>query len=129
MYYTLYAETPKLGFWQNKAHATKAVVSFMPTTNYLPKWMKIKNCLDYYSDMFSDFSTEKAAEKLKFMELEKDMKISSLSSGMLASMFKTYVLMFSNYIIFILMVYLAMALSKSLLSNISMEKPFHLDFS
>ncbi|WP_143182404.1 hypothetical protein [Peptoclostridium litorale] len=91
--------------------------------------MKIKNCLDYYSDMFSDFSTEKAAEKLKFMELEKDMKISSLSSGMLASMFKTYVLMFSNYIIFILMVYLAMALSKSLLSNISMEKPFHLDFS
>lgn len=69
---------------RNIGPATKAVVSFMPTTNYLPKWMKIKNCLDYYSDMFSDFSMEKAVEKLKFMELEKDMKISSLSSGMLA---------------------------------------------
>lgn len=54
--------------------------------------------------------------------------MSTLPENFEISMFKTYVIMFSNYIIFILMVYLAMALSKSLLSNIKHGKTLSFGF-
>ncbi len=54
--------------------------------------------------------------------------MSTLPDDFGINMFKTYILMFSNYIIFILMVYLAMALSKSLLSNIKHGKTLSFGF-
>lgn len=61
---------------------TKSIVSYLPERNFLYKWMKIKDAIDFYKDFYKDFDENKAYELLKFMKLEKDMKITSLSKGM-----------------------------------------------
>lgn len=67
---------------QRAGTQTKPVVSFAPTTNHLPKWMRVRNCLDYYSDFFLDFDATRAGEMLEFMDIKTDQKISSLSTGL-----------------------------------------------
>ena len=62
---------------------TKQVVSFLPTTNHLPKWMTIGRCLSYYQDFYRDFDLKHATERVEFMGLNVSQKITSLSSGML----------------------------------------------
>ncbi|MCT4605482.1 MAG: ABC transporter ATP-binding protein [Marinisporobacter sp.] len=62
---------------------TKKMISYMPTSNHLPKWMKIKGCIKYFDDMFEDFHQEKAKEIISFMGLDEDQKVGSLSTGML----------------------------------------------
>lgn len=63
---------------------TKKRTAFMPTEDFLFKWMKIKMVLDYYADMYEDFDRDQAKEFLGQMELKEDMKVSSLSTGMKA---------------------------------------------
>ena len=67
---------------QRAGTQTKPVVSFAPTTNHLPKWMRVRNCLDYYSDFFPDFDATRAGEMLEFMDIKTDQKISSFSTGL-----------------------------------------------
>lgn len=62
---------------------TKAIVSYLPDVNYLYKWMKIKDAIDFFKDFYSDFSEEKANELLSFMKLDPSLKVTSLSKGML----------------------------------------------
>lgn len=62
---------------------TKSIVSYLPDTNYLYKWMKIKDAVKFYSDMFKDFDGQKCEELLKFMNLNEEDKVTSLSKGML----------------------------------------------
>lgn len=62
---------------------TKSIVSYLPDTNYLYKWMKIKDAVKFYSDMFNDFDREKCDELLKFMNLNGEDTVTSLSKGML----------------------------------------------
>jgi len=62
---------------------TKKIVSYMPTSNYLSNGMKIKHWIDCFHDYFEDFNKEKAKELISFMKLKEDMKIKSLSTGML----------------------------------------------
>jgi ABC-2 type transport system ATP-binding protein len=44
--------------------------------------MKIKDSIDFYRDFYKDFDEEKAWELLKFMNLDPDSKVTSLSKGM-----------------------------------------------
>ncbi|MGE5628982.1 MAG: ABC transporter ATP-binding protein [Solirubrobacterales bacterium] len=62
---------------------TKSVVSYLPDTNYLYKWMKIKDAVSFYKDFYKDFQIDKANELLDFMGLQEDLKVNSLSKGML----------------------------------------------
>jgi len=62
---------------------TKSIVSYLPETNYLYKWMKIKDALNFFKDLYADFDVERARESLKFMELEEKEKVTSLSKGMM----------------------------------------------
>jgi len=62
---------------------TKSIVSYLPETNYLYKWMKIKDALNFFNDLYTDFDVERARESLKFMELEEGEKVTSLSKGMM----------------------------------------------
>ena len=62
---------------------TKSIVSYLPETNYLYKWMKIKDALNFFKDLYTDFDIERARESLKFMELEEGGKVTSLSKGMM----------------------------------------------
>lgn len=61
---------------------TKGFVSFAPTVNHLPQWMRVKNCIVYYRDFYEDFDSDKAQEMLDFMGLEPGEKIGSLSTGL-----------------------------------------------
>jgi ABC-2 type transport system ATP-binding protein len=63
--------------------ATKEIVSYLPDRNFLYKWMKIEDAYKLYQDFYEDFDEEKFTELLSFMQLEKRMKIDSLSKGML----------------------------------------------
>ncbi len=62
---------------------TKEIVSFMPTNNHIPKWMKVINCIAYYNDFFADFDMEKSKEMIDFMGLKEEQKVGALSTGML----------------------------------------------
>ncbi|MGN9163820.1 ABC transporter ATP-binding protein [Tissierellaceae bacterium HCP3S3_D8] len=61
---------------------TKSVVSYLPDRNFLYKWMSIQDAVNFYKDFYKDFDENKAYGLLKFMKLEPDMKIDSLSKGM-----------------------------------------------
>jgi len=62
---------------------TKSIVSYLPEINYLYKWMKIKDAVNFFKDLYADFDAEKARESLKFMELEEEEKVTTLSKGMM----------------------------------------------
>ena len=61
---------------------TKAFVSSLPDRNFLYDWMRIKDAIDFFDDFYEDFEKEKAYELLNFMNLDKDVKVKSLSKGM-----------------------------------------------
>jgi ABC-2 type transport system ATP-binding protein len=71
---------------------TKSVVSYLPDRNFLYDWMKIQDAIDMYKDFYSDFDEKKADDLLKFMKLEKNMKVTSLSKGMKEKLNLTLVL-------------------------------------
>lgn len=62
---------------------TKSIVSYLPDVNFLYKWMKIKDSVAFYKDMFSDFDEQKCKELLQFMDLNEEDKVTALSKGML----------------------------------------------
>ena len=61
---------------------TKSIVSYLPDLDYLPKWMKVKDAVEFFQDFYKDFDKEKAANLLDFMKLEGDQKIRECSKGM-----------------------------------------------
>jgi ABC-2 type transport system ATP-binding protein len=63
--------------------STKQIVSYMPTVNHLPLWMKVSQCLNWFQGAFSDFQPEQAKALLNEMGIKEEEKIGSLSSGML----------------------------------------------
>lgn len=66
---------------QVPSHKTKSHVAFMPTENFLYGWMRVKDTITFYKDMYKDFSTERANMLLEFMALDVKQKVSSLSTG------------------------------------------------
>ena len=66
---------------EKPSHKTRAYVAFMPTENFIYGWMKVKESLKFYEDMYPDFDRQKAEELIKFMELDMNQKVSSLSTG------------------------------------------------
>lgn len=66
---------------EKPSHKTRAFVAFMPTENFIYGWMKVKEALQFYKDMYQDFDMERAEELIQFMELDKNQKVASLSTG------------------------------------------------
>lgn len=71
---------------------TKAQVSYLPDRDYLYKWMRISDAVDFFKDMYDDFDGEKAEELLKFMDLNEDSRVRELSKGMSEKLYLTLVL-------------------------------------
>ena len=71
---------------------TKSVISYLPDRNYLPKWMKVEDAINYFNDFYGDFDKNRACELLDFMKLERGMKVTSLSKGMTEKLHLTLVL-------------------------------------
>lgn len=62
---------------------TKKVVSFLQEKSNLSKRMDVSDAIGFYKDFFKDFNESKMDELLKFMNLDKSLKIKSMSKGML----------------------------------------------
>ena len=71
---------------------TKSIVSYLPDRNFLYEWMNIQDAIDMYKDFYADFDEKKCDDLLKFMKLERDMKVNSLSKGMKEKLNLTLVL-------------------------------------
>lgn len=71
---------------------TKAIVSYLPDKDYLFKWMKIKDAIEFFNSFYKDFDKDKAEELLKFMNLDENSKITSLSKGMSEKLYLTLTL-------------------------------------
>lgn len=71
---------------------TKEIVSYLPDKNYLYKWMKISDAIELFKDFYKDFDENKCNELLEFMKLDKSLKVTSLSKGMLEKLNLTLVL-------------------------------------
>ncbi|MBV4437061.1 ABC transporter ATP-binding protein [Clostridium tyrobutyricum] len=71
---------------------TKSEVSYLPDKDYLFKWMKIKDAFNFFNDMYKDFNYDKALQLLKFMNLDINSKVKSLSKGMSEKLYLTLVL-------------------------------------
>ncbi|MFD3158648.1 ABC transporter ATP-binding protein [Haloimpatiens sp. FM7330] len=71
---------------------TKSIVSYLPDKNYLYKWMSIDDAIKFFKDFYKDFDEDKANELLKFMKLDRNMKVKELSKGMYEKLSLTLVL-------------------------------------
>jgi len=60
---------------------TKSHVSYLPDRFYFDKWMRIQDCLDYFSDFFEDFDMDRAISMLTVLHLEPKQLYKNLSKG------------------------------------------------
>ena len=61
-------------------------IAYMSTEPYFYSWMMVKDVGRYYQDFFEDFSYDSYVKLIKRMELTEDLKIRTLSSGMMAKL-------------------------------------------
>lgn len=60
---------------------TKEIVSYLPERNYIPKYLKVRQIINYFDDFYKDFNREKAERMIKSLSIDPDKKIKSLSKG------------------------------------------------
>ncbi|SES78707.1 ABC transporter ATP-binding protein [[Clostridium] polysaccharolyticum] len=60
---------------------TKSMISYLPDRTYLNNWMRISDCLNYFSDFYSDFDLNKAHDMLKRLNLDPSSRLKTLSKG------------------------------------------------
>lgn len=61
---------------------TKKYVSFMPTEDFLPRWMKIEDAINFYDSGYFDFDKENCLNLLKKFNLKPSLRTKDLSTGM-----------------------------------------------
>lgn len=66
----------------NPGPESKALVSFLPDTSFLPDGARVSYCLDLYRDFFADFQVEKARELVGFFGLSESSRLKEMSKGM-----------------------------------------------
>ena len=60
---------------------TKAMVSYLPERTYLNDWMKVKDILDFFEDLFEDFDRQRAEQMFSDMKIGLNEKLKNLSKG------------------------------------------------
>lgn len=60
---------------------TKKIVSYLPERTYLNNWMTIKQIINYFSDFYDDFRSERAYEMLEKLKIKPEDKLKSMSKG------------------------------------------------
>ena len=61
---------------------SKARVSFLPDTSFLPDSARVTYCLDLYDDFFADFQRDKARDLIGFFGLPETLRLKQMSKGM-----------------------------------------------
>ena len=61
----------------------RKTIAFCPDTMLFPKWMRVRDVFTFYSDMYPDYSRQRADELIRLMELKgyENSLIRSLSKG------------------------------------------------
>ncbi|MEG0076507.1 ABC transporter ATP-binding protein [Anaerorhabdus sp.] len=80
---------------------TKSIVSYLPDETYLEDWMKARDAVSMFHDLYKDFDLEKCLGLMKRMELHPDMRIKSMSKGM-KEKFQLALVMSRNAMIYVL---------------------------
>ncbi|MDR2197601.1 MAG: ABC transporter ATP-binding protein [Coriobacteriales bacterium] len=60
---------------------TKAIVSYLPERNYLPSWMRVSDCLDYFESFYADFDRLVALDMLARLQVPLAARFKTLSKG------------------------------------------------
>ena len=60
---------------------TKSIVSYLPERPYFNSWMKVCDCLDYFTDFYSDFDRQRAEHMLKDLGISLTARLQTLSKG------------------------------------------------
>ena len=60
---------------------TKSMISYLPERTYLPDWMTVEDCLDYFVDFYSDFDLQRAREMLSRLNVPANKRMKQLSKG------------------------------------------------
>ncbi len=71
---------------QPVSYKTKAIVSYMPTENFLLDTFKVSGIVNYYKDMYKDFNKDKCLDLIKKLGVDVNAKVSALSSGLAAKL-------------------------------------------
>ena len=61
---------------------SKKIISYLPERTYLDKTMTVDKALEYFSDFYDNFDSEKARKLLKDLNLDTTQKLSKMSKGM-----------------------------------------------
>ena len=61
---------------------SKALVSYLPDTSFLPDAARVSYCLELYTDFFADFQPEKARDLIGFFGLSESARLKEMSKGM-----------------------------------------------
>ncbi|GAP13385.1 ABC-type multidrug transport system, ATPase component [Longilinea arvoryzae] len=61
-------------------HARQGI-AYMPDQNHLFTWMRVRDAIHYYQDMFADFDISRAKELCRFLRLNENDPIQTLSKG------------------------------------------------
>lgn len=60
---------------------TKAIVSYLPDEPYFSDWMKVKDALAIFLDIYEDFDYDKCLRIMKKFQIEEKMRIKTMSKG------------------------------------------------
>lgn len=60
---------------------TKAIVSYLLDEPYFSDWMKVKDALSIFMDMYADFDYAKCLEIMKKFQIEENVRIKTMSKG------------------------------------------------
>lgn len=61
---------------------SKSIISYLPDESYFSDWMKARDALNIFADVYADFDIEKAMKLMKRLNLNPEMKIKTMSKGM-----------------------------------------------
>lgn len=60
---------------------TKSIVSYLPDEPYFADWMKVKDALKIFIDMYADFDLERCLKTMERFQIQEDMRIKTMSKG------------------------------------------------
>lgn len=60
---------------------TKAVISYLPDDPYFSDWMKVKDALSIFLDIYADFDYDKCLNIMKTFEIHENTRIKTMSKG------------------------------------------------
>lgn len=60
---------------------SKKIISYLPDRTYLNSWMRVRDCINYFTDFYTDFDKNKAYDMLKRLNIDPAARLKTLSKG------------------------------------------------